>query len=609
MVDSFDLLSAALSASDSVARMSFAPIDKALDPLDPHDFLTITRRLGARLTGVAGPLQARALDAALDKLDVDWPSMSAAQVDKVLVAANRAIGSYVPKVARAVDLELERDARGFVTDVKRKVIDKYNLKISTSFTTADERVAKFAGSSQGNYVTDNLRRRVDAASDKAREIVSHGVELGLGRDEITTRLVERMGTVVRPPFYWEVIASSYAGRARTFSHVFSFHEAGIEFYKWESVLDERTTEVCRFMHGKRFPVGNALQQFEKLEKTQDPEEIKVMTPWVRDGKDDRGAFMYYNGAKGQRVEVARVDRAGFGKKDEIGSYSKAMGDKQLLGNGISLPPLHGLCRSTVLGDVETISTQVPEQVAAPKPRKPRKPRKPKQTTPKLDQWFGKTFVSKDFAKEDLDDLSTAVDDAGLSDWMKTHKVDNFAVTTKTSKRPTITSPSINESHNGVYYQPMLPLDYDYPRAKPEYRMSSLKILGRERPKRTSTDPIPWSTSSLGKDGRDARKRTLVHELGHHVHLHDRFVKLRSGKDLSTSEFRKVDGVIREAYKKLIQNRVMPKQLVTRYSATNAEEYFAESFALHTYDPELLKTKDPVGYDMVVQVRKMRGIDK
>lgn len=97
----------------------------------------------------------------------------------------------------------------------------------------------------------------------------------------------------------------------------------------------------------------------------------------------------------------------------------------------------------------------------------------------------------------------------------------------------------------------------------------------------------WSISQTASTKEQAAKRTLVHELGHHVHL--------------TSPSTKTDTVVRQAFAKAT------KKPVTEYSKTNHKEYFAECFAAYYTDRSMLRTHDPVGFKMVEDVLRERGM--
>ena len=75
-----------------------------------------------------------------------------------------------------------------------------------------------------------------------------------------------------------------------------------------------------------------------------------MQPWVQVGADHEGHQVLFYKRDGRRRVVAQVDEASVGQSDKVGRYSRALSPDQLEAAGVSMPPLHGRCRSTVLVD-------------------------------------------------------------------------------------------------------------------------------------------------------------------------------------------------------------------------------------------------------------------
>jgi hypothetical protein len=105
-------------------------------------------------------------------------------------------------------------------------------------------------------------------------------------------------------------------------------------------------------------------------------------------------------------------------------------------------------------------------------------------------------------------------------------------------------------------------------------------------------PGVWSVSKTGKSQREAITRTFVHEMAHHIHLHDWAT--------GGQAFFGVDALVRSAF-------VRTKGPLTQYGQSSPAEYFAESFAAYVFHPELLKNTDLNGFDMVEDVLALRGI--
>ncbi|HCF58195.1 MAG TPA: head morphogenesis protein, partial [Myxococcales bacterium] len=218
----------------------------------------------------------------------------------------------------------------------------------------DRRVVAHVTSSQGNFVRDEYGRRIEGFGQEARRIVAAGLEEGLGRDDLAEALEQaaRAALVDRAPFYWETVAASFIAQGRSYAQMSSYAEAGIRQYRIEAVLDEQTTNICRYLHGKTFSVADALRRFDRIEQLEDPEAIKQAMPWVREAQDrETGRTrLYVNGGRG-RTDLAEVTRSAMGTRDDRGDFRALASDSALNEVGIGFPPYLGLCRSTTLAVV------------------------------------------------------------------------------------------------------------------------------------------------------------------------------------------------------------------------------------------------------------------
>jgi SPP1 gp7 family putative phage head morphogenesis protein len=348
----FDLYGAGADAAEDILRDVFR-VEKALDPLDADDFMSIVRRLSRAVRGVARPAEDAALRRALERLDVDWPNLAPQARDQVIRAAKQALSAVDEQVLPKVDEIFEVEAENVVGRTRRSTVRRLGLRIGADTTRSDERVAKFVRESQGNFVRDEYGRRREAFSDQAKDIVASGVERGLGRDDIVADLSSAMA---REAFdqsrdYWEVVSMVFTNRARTYTQLGAFGESGIERYRFDAVLDEVTSEVCRFMHGKVFTVERAVDRFRDVERARDAEAIRDVQPFVQVGADRDGNQVLFYERGGRRRAVAQVDEPAVGARDEVGRYSRALSPVQLEAAGVTVPPIHGRCRSTIVAEV------------------------------------------------------------------------------------------------------------------------------------------------------------------------------------------------------------------------------------------------------------------
>jgi SPP1 gp7 family putative phage head morphogenesis protein len=209
-------------------------------------------------------------------------------------------------------------------------------------------VARHIVNAQGLFVRDEYGRRLDTFGREARQLVASGLERGLGRADIASELeaAARAALIDRAPFYWEVVASAFMGQGRSFAQVSSYAEAGIHRYRIEAVLDERTTHICRYLHGKTFAVADALRKFDHVERLENPEHIKQALPWVRERRE--GDRLVLTGAG---TTIADVTRSALGTRDDVGEFRPHLSEERLGDVGLGFPPFHGLCRTTTFGMV------------------------------------------------------------------------------------------------------------------------------------------------------------------------------------------------------------------------------------------------------------------
>jgi len=349
----WELYAQGAAAADDILRSVFGiDVRKALNPLKVRDFGHIVRSLATSLRGHVVPVEDAALKHALSKLDARWTDLGPEARAKVIAEAAHYLGPPVAaRVLPRVDETLEAAAKDIVPLTKKNTVETFRLGVSPDLNATDERIARYVRISQGHFIRNRYGERMDSFAQQARDIVASGLEKGSGSADIAERLHEDLGPhVERGRGYWDTIAMVFANRARTMTQLASYQESGIRAYVWESVLDEATSVQCRFMHGKRFPVAHAMRRFEEVEQAESPEAIKKLQPFLSLGKHGDQAALVFGTGEDRRL-VAHVTESAVGRRDEIGSFTNAMDDEGLSAAGVTTPPIHGNCRSTIVPEV------------------------------------------------------------------------------------------------------------------------------------------------------------------------------------------------------------------------------------------------------------------
>lgn len=164
--------------------------------------------------------------------------------------------------------------------------------------------------------------------DTAKNIITRDYSLyGNNRDKVAQLIKD--GLVSMPDVtdrYWKIVTTNALANARSYANLREMQEQGVHSFVFVAVMDERTTTICRSLNGRVFPVTPALDRMEGAISAQDLESLDKFTPMVRVIKDPGDGLTF--SAQGK-------------------TFGPDVDDAFLLANGIIIPPLHFLCRSTI----------------------------------------------------------------------------------------------------------------------------------------------------------------------------------------------------------------------------------------------------------------------
>lgn len=330
-----------------LAKVHRIEIVKALDPLDPNDFLVIIKRLSDAMREATTGAEGAALRTALNLLDVDWPNLSSEARDRVIDAARAALLPVPARVMPSIAEQFQIQGSETMAATRESAITRFGFDIATALSLRDQQAEQYIRTAFSNMVTNAYGDRIDSLAVSAREIVANGLEQGLGRDAIASDLTAAMGeTLMRGSSYFQVVATAFMNTARTASQLNAYAEAGVQYYRFEAVMDEATTDQCRFYHDQIFSVGAGVAAMNATMQASSVEQLQDTNPWIRTGRDENGSFLYFTRG-GEQTVVARIEQSGVGTRSP-GVYSGGMSSAQLSSEGVPWPPLHANCRSTIV---------------------------------------------------------------------------------------------------------------------------------------------------------------------------------------------------------------------------------------------------------------------
>jgi SPP1 gp7 family putative phage head morphogenesis protein len=302
---------------------------------------------------VAGEMAASATAANI--LNLNWAALAPEAIEEAIMRAATVVAS-VP-----LDATFASAARAALGNMTTRVAGLAlraapGLGVNAVLTADQTGLARRIGSSAMVFITDEFGRRSTALSNDARRIIAHGVARGLGREDIGRDLRQAFGHRLsgRDEWYFQVVSSTAVSRARSYGQMVGYRRAGIDFYMWEALNDERTCEICRFLHGQQFPVGSALQAFNRALRNPDPEAAVNEFAWYRvvggERLDDglrRGGDIHVQPRRGPLGPlVASTLTSGVGQRDVVGTHRVHTAPRAA--GGTVVPPAHGMCRCTTV---------------------------------------------------------------------------------------------------------------------------------------------------------------------------------------------------------------------------------------------------------------------
>jgi SPP1 gp7 family putative phage head morphogenesis protein len=359
---------------------AYGKVGKADDPTKPDDFVLVAEQFAEDLSEASAPIDQRTVDRAVQMLDVNWTNMSLDQVAAVILAVSKLFTAAGVEVADLVRAPTAASLADLINGTAQATSDRLpstpgvlgfggggssggggvlgglfgtpGAGVTASFDAQHPGIANNILRSQSIYVTDEYKRHSTAFSSTARKIVADGLQSGLRAEYITEDLVKAatLAGIDKPKSYWGIYSYATMNRARTNTQLVTFKEAGFTHYRFVAVMDERTTDICRALHGKVWEVSVALQKFNQVDMASGytHDAVKDILPWVRNRPlADGTTEMYVKYLDGSEFQVGVIGRSGVGNIDDAGDYVKLASSASLASAGIMMPPLHGFCRSTV----------------------------------------------------------------------------------------------------------------------------------------------------------------------------------------------------------------------------------------------------------------------
>lgn len=192
---------------------------------------------------------------------------------------------------------------------------EFGLPDTQALAVLDDNILFWVGSYYDDFIQDDLRQRL-----------GEYFEGELSRAELAQRLrVDFQDYSRKSDAYWDLVADHTATKIREIGRVASYNQAEIKTIRIKAVLDEKTSAICRRLHGTVISVERVNKQvnrYLKAARKQNKEAVKRAWPWWSDNDVERKL-------KTDRQVQTQIKR---GK--------------------IGLPPYHGRCRTRTVAEFQ-----------------------------------------------------------------------------------------------------------------------------------------------------------------------------------------------------------------------------------------------------------------
>jgi len=299
-------------------------------------------------------------------------------------AIDKGLGLAAPSVTERFKVSIKN-----VHDASQHYLSQsYFPQTAISFRQVDELAVDRMANMNGWYVRNSSGQASDYLSKQAAQIAQEGLKQGIGSDVIAGQMIKKLPDLYKKwSFnYARTVARAGLSRARSYSEVSAYKQAGITYLEIVAMLDERTTDVCRSLDGTIVEVSEADAALAAQQSLTNPTDIKDTAPflaaWNNPHKQGNPRELWVSG---KPLHVATISRSGVGNVDDRGDFKRHLGTKDLNKAGVTVPPFHFNCRSMTVPRVEMVQVPgdyEPHTEPTPSAEDHKPPPKPTPTAPK-----------------------------------------------------------------------------------------------------------------------------------------------------------------------------------------------------------------------------------
>jgi len=110
----------------------------------------------------------------------------------------------------------------------------------------------------GHHYTDDVKIKID-------DLLNQYYKEGFTRSQFAANIKEQLSVLTdHNERYWLNLADHMATKIRELGRVSTYEQGGIEYVKVKAILDDRTSDICRDMHGRVISVKRLVDQRDEI---------------------------------------------------------------------------------------------------------------------------------------------------------------------------------------------------------------------------------------------------------------------------------------------------------------------------------------------------------
>lgn len=165
----------------------------------------------------------------------------------------------------------------YTSNINTYSLGFYDVSTSGAFNLVDNNAIK-AMHNNNLYWIDSYYDRL--LSEEIAQFGAQAIEEGLSWEDAGKLFKEQFnGLYGRSTAYWEGFANNVVTRSREFGHIDGYEDIGVQYFKFVAVNDHRTSNICRTLNGRLFPLKWGQKIRDGYVKAKTPQKAMKVSRW------------------------------------------------------------------------------------------------------------------------------------------------------------------------------------------------------------------------------------------------------------------------------------------------------------------------------------------